>query len=69
MITFNGSIRLTTKEFQSYKKDTGRTKVPKTVAEYNRHLQEAADYWRQATGEDDPVGNLLAELIEYEKVS
>ncbi len=69
MITFNGSIRLTAKELQSYRKDTGRTQAPKTVAEYNRCLQEAADYWRQAAGEGDPVGNLLAELIEYEKGS
>ena len=68
MIVLDGKIRLTAKEIISHRIDTGIQKVPLTVAEYNQQLQDAAAYWRQETGGDDPAGNLLANLLELDQV-
>lgn len=68
MIRLNGSIRLTAQECKAYIANTGRTKIPTTEAEHNQCLQDAADYWRQETGGDDPAANLLAALLEADKI-
>ena len=68
MITLNGKIRLTAQERKTFQANTGSTRIPLTVAEYNQGLQEAADYWRQETGGDDPSANLLSAFLELYKI-
>lgn len=67
MIKLNGKIRLTAKELKEFQADTGSTRIPTTEVEFNQCLQDAADYWRQMDG-DDPAANLLATLIELDKI-
>ena len=68
MIKLNGNIRLTAPELKEFQVDTGCTKAPTTEAEFNQRLQDAADYWRIESGGDDPAANLLATLIELDKI-
>lgn len=66
MLIFNGQVRLTPKELEQYRKDTGVMEPPNTVAEYNRVLQHAADWWRDVAG--NPEALLLAHLLEMDKL-
>ncbi|MCX7173741.1 MAG: hypothetical protein NT159_07425 [Proteobacteria bacterium] len=65
-------IRLTADELKNFRRATGRQGPPTTIAAYNRELQNSADAWREATtgedGETDPAANLLARLLEFQKI-
>lgn len=54
-------IRLTGDDAEHYLNDTGRARLPVTVSEYNRALQDAIQAW---VATDCDEGRLLAVLIE-----
>jgi hypothetical protein len=46
---------------ETYKADTGRNNLPKTVNEFNLAYKEAISLWRDS---DTPEGYLLAAVLE-----
>lgn len=56
-------IRLSGQDAEDYKRDTGRSVLPRTVNEFNAAHQQSADVWRST---DTPEGELLAFLNEQE---
>lgn len=58
-------VRLSGNDAADYKRDTGRTTLPKTVAEHNRALDDSAAAWRAT---DCPEGDLLGVINEDSKI-
>lgn len=72
MISVDGKIRLTEKEQEMFRAQTGLTRIPETVAEYNQALEDARAYWNQEAGAegsgDSPENRLLNFMLEDDKV-
>lgn len=66
MLRMGNTIRLTGDEAKEYLGTTGRATLPKTVAEYNRAMDDAALTWKN-TGCAE--GELLAALVEDSKIA
>ena len=50
MLIHDGNkIRLTEQELDFYLSQTGRSTPPRTVEEYNRALEEAAEFWNDGS--------------------
>lgn len=60
ILRLNDQIRLTGSDAEGYLHTTGRATLPKTVNEYNRAMQEAADLWESA---DCAEGELLSKIF------
>lgn len=54
-------LRLTGKDAQNYLEETGKSKLPKTKAEYNNAIIDTIDYWDSISC---PEARLLAALLE-----
>ena len=67
MIREGNQVRLTKKEQDQFRHETGCTKLPTTVGEYNQRMQEVADYYRQHGG-GEPEAEVLAQLYEMWKI-
>ena len=65
MIRSGNNIRLTGKEAETYKMDTGRNSLPKTVNEFNMAYKEAISLWRDS---NTPEGYLLAAVLEEQLI-
>ncbi|MDE3023886.1 MAG: hypothetical protein KGI54_18875 [Pseudomonadota bacterium] len=68
MIVIGNKLKLNDNELKIYQADTGLNTIPTTVEQYNQNLQNAADFWRKEAL-DDPSAELLAKLIENNKVA
>jgi len=66
MLIHDGNkIRLTRKELAFFFSETGRSKPPRTVEEYNQAFEEAAAY---CEADGSPEGRLLAAILRGEKI-
>lgn len=54
------SIRLSGKEAENYLSDTGRSSLPKTVAEYNSAMRDTKAMWKRL---NTPESILLAACL------
>lgn len=58
-------IRLTGKDADEFRCDTGRSQLPKTISEYNQAYQQAADLW---WADGSPEAGLLAFVCEQQLI-
>lgn len=66
MLIYDGNkIRLTRKELAFFYSETGRSRPPRTVEEYNQAFEEAAAF---CEADGSPEGRLLAEILRDYKL-
>ncbi|PPC94855.1 MAG: hypothetical protein CTY33_02920 [Methylotenera sp.] len=59
-------IRLSGKEAADYLEETSRSRLPTTIREYNRALNDTVAYWLSA---NCPEGQLLAAMLRAKLIS
>lgn len=58
-------IRLTGNDADEFLRDTGRSKLPTTISEFNQAYQQAADLW---WADGTPEAGLLALVCEQQLI-
>ncbi len=61
ILRLGNTLRLTGKDAEDYLKETGRTKLPGTVNEYNQAIQESINLWNSI---ETAEGYLLANIMQ-----